>query len=140
MRALWDEISAMFTLAPKIITKEPYLLLSKHGMNVLITSPAHFFPVARKTKAFSKQSLFVAAVLLLPILLYQNTGWEQFSYRFLLDLMPLLMITIAAKSIELNAVTKTLIIVGVLINCFGALTFQQPEFAQHYREFLPTLF
>ena len=134
-------LSAMFTLAPKIITKEPYLLLSKHGMSVLITSPALIFLLLRgRRNALSQQSLFVAAVLLLPILLYQNTGWEQFSYRFLLDLMPLLMITIAAKSIELNAVTKTLIIVGVLINCFGALTFQQPEFAQHYREFLPTLF
>ncbi len=128
----------MLTLVPNISFKAPYLSLSKHGMTILLSSPALLFLLWRgRSNALSQRSIGVASILLIPILLYQNTGWEQFSFRFLMDLLPLLMVVIAAKGAPLTRPIKGLIAIGILINLFGAITFQRPGFRQLYGEFLP---
>jgi hypothetical protein len=131
-------LSAMLTLLPRVSAEAPYLSISKHGMTVLLSSPALLLLLWRgSTTPIFWRSIIVAGILLVPILLYQNTGWEQFSFRFLMDILPLLMVAIAAKHQALDRVTKSLIVVGVLINLFGAITFQQPGFTRLYGEFLP---
>ena len=130
----------MLTLTPQFSLASPYLNLSKHGMTILLSSPALIFLLWRgQATPLSRRSLGVAAILLMPILLYQNTGWEQFSFRFLMDLLPLLMVAIAAKRVPLTRLIKGLILVGILINLFGAITFQRPGFHRFYGEFLPVL-
>ena len=133
-------ISAMLTLAPKLSSTAPYISLSKHGMSILITSPALILLGWRgsRDRTFWR-SLMVVGVILIPILLYQNTGWEQFSFRFLLDVLPLILVAFAAQRTRLHVSVKALIVVGNLINLFGAVTFQRPEFHHLYGEFLPLL-
>lgn len=131
-------LAAMLTLLPRISTDAPYLSISKHGMTILLSSPALLFLLWRGTATpMFWRCLSVSGLLLVPILLYQNTGWEQFSFRFLMDLLPLLMVAIAAKRQSLNSFTKALIALGVLINLFGAITFQRTGFTRLYGEFLP---
>jgi len=74
--------------------------------------------------------LCVAAVAL-PSLLYQNSGWVQFGYRFSLDYMALLIMLLAIGGRPLTWLAKTLIIAGIAINLFGAITFDRAW--QHYR-------
>ena len=62
----------------------------------------------------------------LPLALYQNTGWEQFSYRFLLDILPYLMVALALGSRPFGVWFKIALVWGVLINLLGAVTFQRP--------------
>ena len=131
-------LSAMLTLLPRVSTEAPYVSISKHGMTILLSSPALLLLLCRgKTTPLFWRSIGVAGILLVPILLYQNTGWEQFSFRFLMDILPLLMVAIATKYQPLNRLTKSLIVLGVLINLFGAITFQRPGFTRLYGEFLP---
>lgn len=131
-------LSAMLTLVPKLSLTSPYLSLSKHGMTVLLSSPALLFLLWRgQSNDVSRRAIGVAAILLIPILLYQNTGWEQFSFRFLMDLLPLLMVVIAAKGVPLTRLIKGLVVVGIMVNLFGAISFQRPGFQRIYGEFLP---
>ena len=139
-RFITKNLSAMFTLTPRFSLNEPYLQLSKHGMSIMLSSPALIllFWRGQRHVAFWR-SMSVATVILIPIVLYQNTGWEQFSFRFLLDVLPLVMVALVSVKTKLPGSIKTLIVVGILINLFGALTFQRPTTAHLYTEFLPLL-
>jgi hypothetical protein len=76
------------------------------------------------------RSLWLAVALVaIPTFLYQNSGWFQFGYRFSLDYMALLIVLIAVGGRPLTRVAKGLIIAGVIINLFGALTFNRDH---HY--------
>ena len=65
------------------------------------------------------------ACVAIPSLLYQNSGWFQFGYRFSLDYMVFLMMLLAIGGRPINLVTKMLIGVGIAINLFGAVTFDR---------------
>ena len=109
-------------------------------MSILVSSPAIILLAWRgsRDRAFWR-SLAVVAIILIPITLYQNTGWEQFSFRFLLDVLPLIMVAFAAQRTRLHVSVKVLIVLGIIINLFGAITFQRPGFHHLYGEFLPLL-
>ena len=65
--------------------------LRKHGMSIFVSSPLLLFLfVKRPPLGQGRRLIAVSALMLCPLLLYQNTGWEQFSYRFLLGLLPLI--------------------------------------------------
>ena len=74
--------------------------------------------------------LCVAAVAL-PSLLYQNSGWVQFGYRFSLDYVALLVMLLAIGGRPLTRFARALIIAGIVINLFGAITFDRAW--QYYR-------
>jgi hypothetical protein len=85
--------------------------------------------------------LTVAAVAL-PSLLYQNSGWFQFGYRFSLDYMVFLIALIAIGGRPIARLGKALIIAGIVVNLFGAITFQRkPQFyrggAKEYETVVP---
>jgi hypothetical protein len=66
-------------------------------------------------------------LLLIPLLLYYNTGWWQFGYRFSLDVIPVIMILFAlAVNERLDWIFWTLIGIGILINAWGAWWFLNP--------------
>lgn len=137
-RFIQRNLAAMWTLLPRISTETPYLLISKHGLSVLFTSPALILIFWRGERdALFWRCLAVVGVILVPIMLYQNTGWEQFSFRFLMDLLPLILVAFAVQKHRLTLSVKVLIGLGIAINLFGAVTFQRPGFHQFYGEFLP---
>ncbi len=117
-------LSAAFALTPHLQPEAPYLLVSRHGMSLLLVSPALLMVVwpSRKGPWHGPLWLAVASMGCL-VLLYQNTGFVQFSYRFAVDLMPLLVLLIALGGRRISTPVKVLILVGVLVNLFGAVTF-----------------
>jgi hypothetical protein len=63
-----------------------------------------------------------AAILLLnvPLLLYYNTGWAQFGYRFSLDYLVLAICLIAGNAgKKVSPLLALLIVLSVLINLRG---------------------
>ena len=70
-----------------------------------------------------KALLITALAVALPGLFYQNTGWEQFGYRFGLDWLPLLVLAFAVGGRPLTRGVKTLILLGIGVNALGAVTF-----------------
>ena len=66
------------------------------------------------------------------MLLYQNTGWIQFGYRFSNDFAPLVVLMIALGGRRLGRAFWSLGLLAVLINAFGAVSFDNPRFADRY--------
>jgi hypothetical protein len=60
-----------------------------------------------------------------------NSGWVQFGYRFALDYMVFLIMLIAIGGRPIGRFAKALIVAGIAINLFGAITFDRAW--QYYR-------
>jgi hypothetical protein len=117
-------LTCAFTLTPRLINKPPYVLMSWHGMSMLITTPALLYLLWPRVKTDLHRVLWI---MVLPIalagFLYQNDGWVQFGYRFSNDFLFALMMLLAVGGRPLTRTFKTLIIIGIAINLFGAITF-----------------
>ena len=68
----------------------------------------------------------------LPNLLYQNTGWIQFGYRFSNDFALLLFMMLAVGARRLSATFWVAAAVAVAVNCFGAVSFQRAGYERWY--------
>ncbi len=121
-------LTAALTLIPSIDGTAPYLHLSKHGMSLLLTTPALIWLLwPLRSHRLARSFALVTASVAVPILFYQNTGWEQFGFRFSLDFMPYLLGCLALGGRPINRWFKTLIVIGVLVNALGAVTFKRVD-------------
>jgi hypothetical protein len=135
---LSKNLTAAFTLIPKFQAADPYVIISKHGMSLLLTTPAFiwlFRPMPRDSApdVFWWRALWATVfVTALPGFFYQNTGYEQFGFRFSLDYTVYLILLIAVGRRPLTKVFKALVLWGVAVNAFGAATFKRVR--AHYSE------
>ena len=124
-------LSAALTLLPRIQLHEPYILVSKHGMSLFLTTPVLFYLFKARPRQF-RQDVFwhrlcwlTILVIAIPHLFYQNTGWEQFGYRFSIDYTPYLIVLLAIGRYPLTWVFRMLVLVAFAVNVFGAATFKR---------------
>jgi hypothetical protein len=119
-------LAVAFTLLPELVPSPPYIQIGGHGLALWLTTPLLLFLLWPADKPPIHRALWITVLLVaLPSLLYQNSGWVQFGYRFSLDYMVFLVMLIAVGGRPLGALAKTLIVVGIAINLFGALTFDR---------------
>lgn len=129
-------LAAAFTLLPGFQSEYPYITISRHGMSLFLTTPALAYLLWPRPRETGEERflyrVFWATVLVLAIpgFLYQNTGYEQFGYRFSLDYLAYLVALLALGRRPITKVFKALIVVGILVNAFGAITFK--KMAQFY--------
>ncbi len=129
-------LTAAFTLTPRLRAEAPYIQFSQHGMSMLLTTPALLYLLwPRRRPALMTPLLVTFLVLFVPILLYQNTGWQQFGYRFALDFLPLLLCALAIGARPITRTFKALIVAGVLVNAFGAATWHASPIKNLYVDF-----
>ena len=132
---LSQNLSAAFTLLPGFSSEAPYLQISRHGMSLLLTTPALIYLLWPRVEDEPGERFLhrlfwaTAAIVAIPGFFYQNTGFEQFGYRFSLDYMAYLVALLALGRRPITWVFKVLIVVGFVVNAFGAVTFKRmPEF------------
>ncbi len=119
-------LSVAFGLLPGFSSEAPYIHISPHGMALWFTTPlflALLWPKLGKGRAVHRTLWLTVALIAVPILFYQNSGWAQFGYRFSLDYTAFLILLIAIGGRPLSRFMKFLIVLSVIINLFGALTF-----------------
>ncbi|HRI54530.1 MAG TPA: hypothetical protein PLW65_30535 [Pseudomonadota bacterium] len=130
-------LAAAFTLLPKLLPSPPYVQVSYHGLSLLLTTPALVYllwpaPVATDsaTAAARRRELRLAlwatvAPIALASFMYQNDGYVQFGFRFSLDYMlALVMLLWLGSQAALGTLRfRALVLVGVAVNTFGAVTF-----------------
>jgi hypothetical protein len=87
---------------------------------------------ARRWSALSRTLLLCVALVALPTLFYQNSGWLQFGYRFSNDYAVFLFALLALGGWHLRRGVLLLALCGVLVSTFGALSFGRPEYARYY--------
>ena len=117
-------LAAAFVLTPKLIAKKPYVQISWHGMSMLITTPALLYLLYPRVRGALHTALWaaVAPVALLSFL-YQNDGWVQFGFRFSNDYLFFLIMLLAVGGRPMTRTWKVLIVVGIAVNLYGAITF-----------------
>ncbi len=122
-------LAAALTLLPRLQPDAPFIKVSEHGMSLFLTTPVLFYLFKARPRRFT-QDLFwhrmcwaAVAVVAVPHLFYQNTGWVQFGYRFSIDYMPFLMLLLAIGRYPFTRVFKALVVAGIAVNVFGAVTF-----------------
>lgn len=130
---LSKNLSAALTLLPRLQVDAPFVLVSRHGMSLLLTTPAWLYllrPLPRERVievAWWRLLWATVAVVAVPGFFYQNTGYEQFGYRFSLDYTPYLIALLAVGRQPLSGWFKALVLWGIGVNLFGAITFKRFE-------------
>ncbi|GAC1635516.1 MAG: hypothetical protein NVS4B11_37770 [Ktedonobacteraceae bacterium] len=113
---------------PRFIQTFPYVTFNPFGTSIFLTMPALFFAFLgfrRRGQRWLAAALLAGCVLpVIALLLYFNTGWYQFGYRFALDFLPFLFL-LAALGMSENPTwrEKTLMTLSVLINVWGYIVF-----------------
>jgi hypothetical protein len=115
-----------FTLLPELLPRDPYLQISGHGLALWFTTPVLLLLLWPRDKGPLHRPLWLCVVAVaLPSLFYQNSGWVQFGYRFSLDYLVFLILLLAVGGRPLTRVARALIVAGIVVNLFGAITFDR---------------
>lgn len=114
---------AMWLAGPQWDGEQNFWQPDPEGMSLLLTTPALLYLVRARQRSWVVLGGWVAfGLLLIPLLLYYNTGWWQFGYRFSLDFMPTVMVLLAfAARTRVSWSMRALILAGVLVNLVGVL-------------------
>lgn len=125
---LGRNLAVALTLLPELSSKAPFISISGHGLALWFTTPALLLVLWPKLRGRWHIPLLVTlACVAGPGLLYQNSGWLQFGYRFSLDYVVLLVVLLALSGRPFRRGTQALIVFGVLVNLFGAITFNRVD-------------
>jgi hypothetical protein len=112
--------------------------INEHGLALWFTTPLYFWLLwPQRFTAGDKKWLYgvVALSAALPAamnLLYQNTGWRQFGYRFSNDYAILLWVLLALGARPMRPLFAAAAAWGVAWNLFGAATFDKAAFDRFY--------
>lgn len=127
---LGRNLATMLTGMPTLTAKAPFISIGGHGLALWLTSPFLLAVLWPRVKGDMHRILWATiACAAVPALLYQNSGWVQFSYRFALDYMVLLIVLIAVGGRPIGRGMKAWIAVAIAVQLFGAITFNRaPKF------------
>jgi hypothetical protein len=130
-RYLGRNLAVMLTSLP-FHTKEAGWQINGHGLALWLTSPFYLLALWPRSKpAEYWVAIGAAGLVAVPNLLYQNSGWLQFGYRFSNDFAPLLIIALALSGRTMLPV-RVLGAIALVVNCFGAVTFDKDAYAHWY--------
>lgn len=113
--------------------------VNEHGLALWFTTPLYIWLLW--PKRFDGQPLrkwlyvvvaLSAALPALMDLLYQNTGWRQFGYRFSNDYAVLLFVLLAVGARPMKKLFWAAAVWGVAWNLFGAMTFDRGNQLQRF--------
>jgi hypothetical protein len=123
-------LTVFFLSLPWLLESSPFVRITRHGLALWFTTPNLLWSVWPK-KVDSTIVALWAGVLptALCTLLYQNTGWVQFGYRFSLDYLPLLLVLVVLSQRRFGVLFVGCAAFAILLNTFGAVTFDRyPQF------------
>jgi len=124
-------LACALVLLPRIMDRYPYVRISQHGMSLLVTSPNLAYTVMPQERSPLTRALWITILAVaLPNLLYQNSGYVQWGYRFSLDYMIYFMVLLAVGNRPFTKLFRALIVVAFAINLFLAIGFDRfPQFS-----------
>lgn len=102
--------------------------ISRHGLALWVTTPQYLGLLhPSRRSAVGVHLLVTAAAVACLDLLYQNSGWVQFGYRFSNDYAVLLVAALAVLGRSWKKGAWLLLAVAIAVNTFGAATFDRPN-------------
>ncbi len=114
-------------LTPGVALHKPWIQISGHGLAIWVTTPLLLWLLVwpRVANPIRRALWITVGLVAIPSLLYMNSGWIQFGYRFSLDYLVFLFMLLAIASPRLSLAAKLAIGAGIVINLFGAVTFDR---------------
>lgn len=107
--------------------------ISGNGLALWVTTPLLLWLLWPKQKGALHWALWATvAPIALQDLLYQNSGWVQFGYRFSNDYAPYLFVLLAIGARPFGAMFKAAAAWALAINTFGAVSFQRRGYEKYY--------
>ena len=121
-------LGVALALLPWITRVSPFVQISRHGLALWFTSP-HYLELLRPQREATIAWSFgvTALVIALLDLLYQNSGWVQFGYRFSNDYALLLVALLAVTGRRIGRTWVVVLLLAIAINLFGAVTFERSD-------------
>ncbi len=117
-------LTCIFTLLPWFSRVPPYMQISNHGLALWFTTPILLWVVWPKQRDSLTAFLWITVLsTALPSLLYQNTGWVQFGYRFACDYMPALFLLLAIGGRRFSTLFWAAAAFSIMVSTFGAVSF-----------------
>lgn len=114
---------------------DPRFQINAHGLALWVTTPLYLWLLwPRKWTKVHWALTLTALSVAIPTLFYQNTGWVQFGYRFSNDYAVFLFCLLAVGGFRLGPLFYAAAAWSLIVNSFGALTFQRPKFAKYYHQ------
>lgn len=119
-------LECMLWLGPQLGAAPPFARWSIHGMGLLVGSPWLLALAAGRERFAQRRGLWIAAIaLMIPPLLYHNSGQVQVAYRFALDYLALLLVILACGGGARRRWFPALVIVSALVHLYGAWMFHR---------------
>lgn len=114
------------------------LQITGHGLALWITSPFLLLALWRRPLPARQRLTYIAlavtaALIAIPDLLYHNTGWVQFGYRFSNDFIVFVLAMLAIGRKKHGPTLYVLLAWSFAVNLFGALSFQRPGWEKYYK-------
>jgi hypothetical protein len=131
-------MTAAFTLLPIVNPADApahvgRVQVSGNGLALWFTTPLYLALLWPRARTPLHWALWATVVpIALQDLLYQNTGWVQFGYRFSNDYAPYLFVLLAIGARPFGALAKVAAVWGIVVNSWGAVTFERRQYAKHY--------
>lgn len=111
----------------------PHYVISGHGLALWWTTPMYLWLVRPKKVDFLWGAAALAALGPLAMnLLYQNSGWFQFGYRFSNDYAVFLFVLLAISAPRFTRAFWIAAIWAVAWNTFGAASFERAKYETFY--------
>lgn len=119
-------LAVVLALLPWATRAAPFVQISRHGLALWFTSP-HYLELLRPARRHTAVWSFgvTAAIIATVDLLYQNSGWVQFGYRFSNDYALFLVAILAITGRRIGKAWIAVLALAVGINLFGAITFER---------------
>jgi hypothetical protein len=125
---LGKNLAVFFGSLPWLTTREPHVIISRHGLALWFTTPALLLALwPKRALDFRMRAFFAAAAIVAVVdLMYQNSGWVQFGYRFATDYLVVLFALIALGGRKIRTPGFVIALVfSIAVNLFGAITFDR---------------
>jgi hypothetical protein len=126
-------LGVMLTSLPWVTKVPRYLQINVHGLALWVTTPIFLWLLWPRRTVGPWRPLVIATVLVAVFdLCYQNPGWQQFGYRFSNDYALFMMAMLAVGGFRFGRGFWAAAALGVVINGFGALTFDRTGYGDFY--------
>lgn len=126
-------LGVMLTSLPWV-SKNPWSVqINVHGLALWLTTPMYLWLLWPRKRGYPFFIYAASAIAVaIPDLLYQNTGWMQFGYRFSNDFAVLLFVLLAVGGWRFGKAFWSAAVFAVIVNGFGAMTFDRQRFSRFY--------
>jgi hypothetical protein len=116
----------------------PHWIISGHGLALWFTTPMYLWLARPRQDARKPGDLLLLGAGLAALgpcvmnLLYQNSGWAQFGYRFSNDYAVFLFVLLAIATPRFSRAFWLACVWAVAWNLFGAASFEREKYTQFY--------